>query len=429
MTKSQLPIAGKETETHQNIERQDHALLAHGLNPNASSGAHSLSDEETRQILTPFAFKMDHSLFGLPLASPAKRVMAIAIDLLFVALLSDMPGEILALVVSIVLYRLGSKKRGSISAENNPVKGRKRRSFLRFIGIFVIFIVLVTSLPDWITSVDNLLSHSKQKQEPSIVNVGGIPVPNEQSLRLSAIMIAGAAKIALSECENFDCWAAELVDTEEALYFLAPDEKLFMQSLSSLIANTNLTKLQQKQLLEQMSADYQLEHSSENSSEKSSEQLLSKSVVDITSTKTSSTGPAQSEKPVESAQSEKSALAKMAKKADPDEKSTYSMIELAKGMVEDLGLGFGWAAFYFTCFTALWQGQTPGKKLFKIKVLQLDGTPLSMWDSFGRYGGYVAGFATGLLGFLQIYWDPNRQAIHDRISATVVIDLSCESRK
>ena len=40
---------------------------------------------------------------------------------------------------------------------------------------------------------------------------------------------------------------------------------------------------------------------------------------------------------------------------------------------------------------------------------------------FGRYGGYGAGFATGLLGFLQVYWDPNRQAIQDKISATVVI--------
>ena len=43
---------------------------------------------------------------------------------------------------------------------------------------------------------------------------------------------------------------------------------------------------------------------------------------------------------------------------------------------------------------------------------------------FGRYGGYGAGFATGLLGFLQVYWDPNRQAIQDKISATVVIQGS-----
>jgi hypothetical protein len=58
-----------------------------------------------------------------------------------------------------------------------------------------------------------------------------------------------------------------------------------------------------------------------------------------------------------------------------------------------------------------------------IKILQLDGTPLSLWDSFGRYGGYGAGIASGLLGFMQIYRDPNRQANHDKISATIVIDI------
>jgi len=105
-----------------------------------------------------------------------------------------------------------------------------------------------------------------------------------------------------------------------------------------------------------------------------------------------------------------------------NKKPVYSIIEWVKGIINDLGLGFGWATFYFTVFIALANGQTLGKKIFGIKVLQLDGTPLSLWDSFGRYGGYGAGLATGLLGFLQIYWDPNRQAIHDKISATVVID-------
>ena len=104
-----------------------------------------------------------------------------------------------------------------------------------------------------------------------------------------------------------------------------------------------------------------------------------------------------------------------------DNTAVYKGFAWLKGLVKDLGIGFGWAAFYFTMFTALWYGQTPGKKLFSIRVIQLDGTQLSVWDSFGRYGGYVAGIATGLLGFVQIFWDPNRQAIHDKISATIVV--------
>jgi len=104
-------------------------------------------------------------------------------------------------------------------------------------------------------------------------------------------------------------------------------------------------------------------------------------------------------------------------------KSSASVIDWAQGIVADLGLSFGWAAFYFSVFGTWLDGQTPGKRLFGIKVLRVDGDRLGLWESFGRYGGYSAGLATGLLGFLQVYWDPNRQAIHDKISETVVVDL------
>lgn len=107
---------------------------------------------------------------------------------------------------------------------------------------------------------------------------------------------------------------------------------------------------------------------------------------------------------------------------DQPEPPKASLTDWVTGFITtDLGFGFGWAAFYFSVFTAWWQGQTPGKRLFGIRVIQLDGTPLSLWASFGRYGGYGAGFATGLLGFAQVYWDPNRQAIQDKISSTVVV--------
>lgn len=89
-------------------------------------------------------------------------------------------------------------------------------------------------------------------------------------------------------------------------------------------------------------------------------------------------------------------------------------------LVDDLGLAFGWGAIYMTVFMTWWNGQTPGKKLLRIRVRQLDGTPLGWWESFERAGGYAAGFATGLLGFVQVFWDPNRQAIHDKIAETVV---------
>ena len=91
------------------------------------------------------------------------------------------------------------------------------------------------------------------------------------------------------------------------------------------------------------------------------------------------------------------------------------------GLSDDVGLGFGWAAVYFTGFLALMRGQTPGKKVAGIRVIRLDGKPLGWWICFERFGGYAASFSVGLLGFLQILWDRNRQGLHDKACETVVV--------
>ncbi|MFT5574084.1 MAG: hypothetical protein ACI9FR_003020 [Cryomorphaceae bacterium] len=98
-----------------------------------------------------------------------------------------------------------------------------------------------------------------------------------------------------------------------------------------------------------------------------------------------------------------------------------SFTDWLKEYLDDFGLSFGWAALYFTVLTAWWNGQTLGKKIMAIKVVRIDGKKIDIWESFGRYGGYSAGVATGLMGFFQVYWDANRQAIHDKISETLVI--------
>ena len=91
------------------------------------------------------------------------------------------------------------------------------------------------------------------------------------------------------------------------------------------------------------------------------------------------------------------------------------------GLLEDVGVGFGWMAVYFTAFVVLWNGQTPGKRLLGIRIIRLDAKPLSWWFAFERFGGYAASASTGLLGFAQILWDRNRQGIHDKVASTVVI--------
>lgn len=100
----------------------------------------------------------------------------------------------------------------------------------------------------------------------------------------------------------------------------------------------------------------------------------------------------------------------------------FSLMGSIRKVLDDIGFDIGWAAVYWTFITAWWNGQTFGKRLFGLRVLQLNGKPLTIMDSFSRYGGYAAGVATGLAGFAQVYWDPNRQAIHDKVSFTVVAD-------
>ena len=103
------------------------------------------------------------------------------------------------------------------------------------------------------------------------------------------------------------------------------------------------------------------------------------------------------------------------------QQSDHSVMKWIQGILADLGISFGWAVAYLTVFISWNHGQTPGKRLLGIRVVQLDNKPLSLWGAFGRQGGYSAGFATGLLGFLQIFWDPNRQAIQDKLADTLVL--------
>jgi uncharacterized RDD family membrane protein YckC len=69
----------------------------------------------------------------------------------------------------------------------------------------------------------------------------------------------------------------------------------------------------------------------------------------------------------------------------------------------------------------LWRGRTPGKRLLGVRIVRLDGKPLGWWAALNRFGGYAASIFTGLLGFFEMFWDDNRQALQDRIASTVVV--------
>lgn len=90
---------------------------------------------------------------------------------------------------------------------------------------------------------------------------------------------------------------------------------------------------------------------------------------------------------------------------------------------DEFGLGYGWSLLYFSLLPAWWGGQTVGKRLLGMRIVELSGKPLTPLRCLKRYGGYAAGLATGGIGLAQLLWDPNRQALQDRTAHTVVIDL------
>lgn len=81
--------------------------------------------------------------------------------------------------------------------------------------------------------------------------------------------------------------------------------------------------------------------------------------------------------------------------------------------------------FYFTYFHGV-AGQTPGKMLFRIRVVRLDGVPMTPGIAFLRWAGYHLS-SIFLLGFLWVAVDPRKQGWHDKIAGTVVIGERRES--
>ncbi|MBW2673206.1 MAG: RDD family protein [Deltaproteobacteria bacterium] len=97
-----------------------------------------------------------------------------------------------------------------------------------------------------------------------------------------------------------------------------------------------------------------------------------------------------------------------------DDGFTYAVIIPYYGMAVLLN------AAYFTYFHGT-TGQTPGKRLFGLRVVQADGAPMTPGIAFLRWVGYIISKVPLLLGFLWAAFDGRKQGWHDKIAGTVVI--------
>ncbi|MDO6538052.1 RDD family protein [Alteromonas stellipolaris] len=324
----------------------------------------ALSDSETRDVITPYAFKVDQALLGIPLAPPVKRAMAMVIDVILIFMAAKLSATLIAFVAAMAFYK------GTAQQYLPKMSSFWRRALKLFAAsfLFVSTLTVLSLAIDFFEGDSTIqgtqINKAEQKEELS---------EHDKSIIRTYLAQTGDDK----NCDDI-CQSAASANLVTQLPELAEIED---------VGNSQVTRA----LLHLMViADGEAIAAGDGVKNLD---LAPESISDEVTNESNTT-------PV------------------------TSVLQWGKGIIQDLGLGFGWAAVYFTLFSLLWRGQTPGKKVCNIRVVSLSGEPLGMLDCFGRYGGYGAGFATGLLGFLQVYWDPNRQAIQDKISATVVIQGS-----
>jgi uncharacterized RDD family membrane protein YckC len=71
----------------------------------------------------------------------------------------------------------------------------------------------------------------------------------------------------------------------------------------------------------------------------------------------------------------------------------------------------------------LWRGkgQTPGKRITKIRVVSLMHRHITFWHSIERALGYAAAALEGGFGFFQFFINPYRRCAQDRLAETIVV--------
>jgi uncharacterized RDD family membrane protein YckC len=84
-------------------------------------------------------------------------------------------------------------------------------------------------------------------------------------------------------------------------------------------------------------------------------------------------------------------------------------------------------AGYFIVFEWLWNGQTPGKRLLKLRVIREDGRPLNLWEAIARNLLRICDAVPGFIlpvysvGLIVIFLSGRDQRVGDIFAGTVVI--------
>jgi uncharacterized RDD family membrane protein YckC len=96
-------------------------------------------------------------------------------------------------------------------------------------------------------------------------------------------------------------------------------------------------------------------------------------------------------------------------------------LALAMSMVAMLG-GFVIGIGYYAGFHASRGGATLGKMAVGIKVVRSDGERITFMRGVGRYFGFILSSLTLMIGFIMAAFTERKQALHDMLCDTLVVD-------
>jgi hypothetical protein len=378
---------------------------------------------DARSIITEDSFRVAPELLGRPLARPWRRACAMAVDGLFITLLANTPGFLLALAGSIVLFRATAAPRAT-----GYLRGSIRLMF-RFSAAIMVFTLLIVSwgrVSSGTRAAGTSLGLIPERTASAPERAAHRP-PLGAGLRTASGTIAF---VAAEDEEEAHERAASLISSLRGQGVADTEIRSLFQELRAQSGRPWLAAAADS-ALHLLSAAGQLPAVESHTASDSPVvgYLTPREEGDSrapTATRTDS-GASIAEEEIRALRDElqQGDVRIASLRAELDEaQRERGILAFLRRFAEDLGLGFGWAGLYFTAFVALWNGRTPGKRLLSIKIIRLDGRPVGWWMAFERFGGYAASIATGLLGFAQIFWDRNRQGIHDKIAETVVVKQS-----
>lgn len=134
-------------------------------------------DKDSRDIVTAYAFEVDKQLLGKPISRPWRRAVAQGTDLLFIAILSQLPSLLLALLTSFAFLRASRRN-------NHNIQSTTAKRLLKLAGTGLLFITTV------------IIAEAIRSNEPS----------GESENPVAQAVVYGLHTVARNQCNgDFEC--------------------------------------------------------------------------------------------------------------------------------------------------------------------------------------------------------------------------------